>query len=203
MCADHGDYSKIGSTRSNAKVKQENRRRMGKKVNVAGLRTSEADEEMFAIVTKFFGNRMCEVKCADGVTRMCIIRKKFSGRTRRNNMVNVGATILVGLRDWEKNEKASLPKCDLLEVYTDADLRKLKQKGAINMDNIETGLPTICNDVEFVTGADDEDDDDENGSGKDDEVAQQPTRDFDLLNIGDSDDSDDNNSFDNVDIDDI
>jgi initiation factor 1A len=175
---------------------------MGKKVNVSGLRTSEADEEMFAIVTKFFGNRMCEVKCADGATRMCIIRKKFSGRTRRNNMVSVGATIMVGLRDWEKNEKASLPKCDLLEVYTDADLRKLKQKGAINMDDVETGLPTICNDVEFVTGTDRDvdDDDDEDGNGKDDEIANQPTRDFDLLNISDDSDTD---SFDNVDIDDI
>ena len=43
-------------------MKQENRRRIGKKIVVAGLRTSDNDE-MFAVVTKMLGNCMCEVRC--------------------------------------------------------------------------------------------------------------------------------------------
>ena len=198
MCADHGDYSKIGTTRSNAKVKQENRRRMGKKVIVSGLRTSDADSEMYAVVTKFFGNGMCQVKCADGAVRMCIIRKKFRGRQKHGNTVSLGATVMVGLRDWEKNERNSLPKCDLLEVYSDAELRKLKQRGAVNLDSLASDLPTYVNELEFEAGDNNGDD-----NSDDEEVSQQPQRDFDLLNISDNESDNDNDSYDNVDIDDI
>lgn len=210
MCADHGEYSKIGSTRSNAKVKQENRRRMGKKVLVSGLRTSDTESEMYAVVTKFFGNGMCQVKCADGATRMCIIRKKFRGRQKHGNMVSLGATVMVGLRDWEKNERNSLPKCDLLEVYSDSDLRKLKQRGVVNLDSLTNDLPTYVNELEFEAGDHNDNDNDGENSNDDNEVSVQPQRDFDLLNISDNEsriDSDneqsDNDSFDNIDIDDI
>lgn len=88
------------------------------------LRLLESDLERYAIVTKMLGNSMCHVKCADDVTRLCLIRKKFTGKHKGNNFLKPGSWILVGLRDWEtKSDK--IEKCDLMEVYTDSDKSKL------------------------------------------------------------------------------
>jgi len=154
MCADYGDRYKIGTTRSNVNVKQDNRKRMGRKLVVSGLRTSNQEEECYAIVTKMLGNGMCEVNCCDNQTRLCIIRKKFRGRGKHSNQVCVGVTVLVGLRTWEKNEKASLPKCDLLEVYSSSEIRKLKQRGGIDLESIaHEGIVTEAGEFEFEAGS--------------------------------------------------
>jgi len=91
------------------------------------LRFAEEIEELYSVVIKMFGNGMCEVKCIDGKNRLCIFRKKFKGRSKRDNMVSIGSVILVGIRTWEviapNSEK--LEKCDLLEVYSTADVQKL------------------------------------------------------------------------------
>ena len=202
MCADHGDYSKIGSNRSNAKIKQENRRRTGKKIVVAGLRTSDNDEEMYAIVTKMLGNGMCEVSGGDGVTRLCIIRKKFRGRLRQGNMVTTGATVLVGLRQWERNERSTMPKCDLLEVYNESEVRKLRQRGGINLE--KASRPLISNivdddDLEFDNGGDDEVGNRNRRNrmpdGDDVNVNVQPNRDYNLDFVSE-DDSNSDSEFD-------
>lgn len=73
--------------------------------------------EMYATVTKMYGQGNCEVKCNDGVTRICVIRRKFKGRNKRSNNVVVDAKLLVGLRDWEVIRSEKKQKCDLLEVY--------------------------------------------------------------------------------------
>lgn len=193
------DNVKIGSSRNSSKLKQEGRRRVGKKVVVAGLRTSDCDEEVFAVVVKFFGNGMCEVSCADGENRMCIIRKKFRGRLKRGNMVAVGSTVMVGLRLWEKNEKSALAKCDLLEVYNESELRKLRQRGAINLDKVtRASIVTEEDEIDFEMG-DDDDGKKEKENGDDDDIYKQPERDFDLKFVSDDDDSDDEN----INIDDI
>ena len=72
---------------------------------------------------------MAEVKCIDDVTRLCIFRKKFKGRGKRDNMVSIGTVVLVGQRTWEviSAESKKLPKCDLLEVYSSADVDKLRK----------------------------------------------------------------------------
>lgn len=88
------------------------------------LRLLESDLERYAIVTKMLGNCMCHVKCADDVVRLCIIRKKFTGKHKGNNFLKPGSWVLVGLRDWEtKSDK--IEKCDLIEVYTESDKSKL------------------------------------------------------------------------------
>jgi len=88
------------------------------------LRLLESDLERYAIVTKMLGNSMCHVKCADDVIRLCLIRKKFTGKHKGNNFLKPGSWVLVGLRDWEtKSDK--IEKCDLMEVYTDSDKSKL------------------------------------------------------------------------------
>lgn len=192
MCADVGDGHKVGTSRNTSRLKQENRRRVGKKVVVAGLRTSECEEEMFALIVKMLGNGMCEVSCADGVNRLCIIRKKFRGRQKHKNIVSAGATVMVGLRSWEKNERSNMQKCDLLEVYSESELRKLKQRGALNMDKASrTSVVTESDEIEFASG--------EYVDGLDGDVGEQPHRDYDLNSLNDSDGDDD----DDVDIDNL
>ena len=71
--------------------------------------------EKYAIVTKMLGNGMCYVSTGESKTLqlLCHIRKKFSGRGKRNNIISVGSLVLIGLREWENPIKNS----DLLCVY--------------------------------------------------------------------------------------
>jgi len=94
------------------------------------LRLSEDVCEVYAQVTKTLGNGMCHVICIDGTTRLCHIRGKFRGRGKRDNTINNGSWILVGLREWELDKKSDgkkLQNCDLLEVYDSSDKEKLKK----------------------------------------------------------------------------
>ena len=93
------------------------------------VRFAEEIEELYAVVTKLFGNGMAEVKCIDDVTRLCIFRKKFKGRSKRDNMVSMGTVVLIGVRNWEviSTDSKKLEKCDLLEVYSPADVNKLQK----------------------------------------------------------------------------
>jgi len=94
------------------------------------LRVSEDDAEVYAIVTKMLGNNMFHCCCIDGVTRLGHIRGKFTGRGKRDNMVQGGKWILIGLREWDTSsgEKTTkkMQQCDLLEVYSDSDKLRLK-----------------------------------------------------------------------------
>lgn len=194
------DNRNIVSSRNTSKMKQENRRRMGKKVVVAGLRTAEDDDEMFAVVLKMLGNGMCEVSCADGVHRLCIIRKKFRGRQKHRNLIAPGVTIMIGLRGWEHNERSQMEKCDMLEVYNDSELRKLKQKGALKLDKAaRESIVTEADEIEFATDADATMGANGGyGNGSREEIVGQPERDYDLAGLSDSDSDD---SY--VDVDDI
>ena len=87
------------------------------------LRISKSDNEKYAIVKKLLGNT-CDVICEDGVDRRCIIRGKFTGRNKRDNMIDGGTYILIGLREWVDEDNISrsscdknIKYCDLLEVY--------------------------------------------------------------------------------------
>mgnify|MGYP003351294470 CR=1 FL=1 len=102
------------------------------------LRVSEDEGEIYAIVTKMLGNGMFHCHCIDGVIRLGHIRGKFSGRGKRDNMVDGGKWVLIGLREWDKdtnpnpNPKQKLQQCDLLEVYNDFETDKLKT--TVNQD---------------------------------------------------------------------
>jgi hypothetical protein len=95
------------------------------------LRLSASSDEKYAIVKKMLGNT-CDVICDDGKERRCIIRGKFTGRNKRDNMLDNGTYTLVGLREWvveDINEggggggsggggnNKGIRYCDLLEVY--------------------------------------------------------------------------------------
>jgi len=81
-------------------------------------RLASVDGEIYAVVIKLMGNNICNVFCIDGEERMCVIRKKFSGKGKRDNFLSRGKWVLVGLRSWEVTSKDK-EKCDLLEVYSD------------------------------------------------------------------------------------
>jgi len=95
------------------------------------LRLSSSSEEKYAIVKRLLGNT-CDVICDDGKERRCIIRGKFTGRNKRDNMLDNGVYVLVGLREWVVEDLGGggdggsgggggngkgVRYCDLLEVY--------------------------------------------------------------------------------------
>jgi translation initiation factor IF-1 len=87
------------------------------------LRLSNSADEKYAIVKKLLGNT-CDVICEDGVNRRCIIRGKFTGRNKRDNMLDSGTYILIGMREWVDEaghsrhaDDNNVKYCDLLEVY--------------------------------------------------------------------------------------
>ena len=88
------------------------------------LRTSSNALEVYGCVTKLLGNNMFEVLCIDDKIRKGVIRGKFSGRGKRDNFIGRGTWVLIGLREWEKNDQS----CDLMEVYSERDKELLKSR---------------------------------------------------------------------------
>jgi translation initiation factor IF-1 len=121
------------------------------------LRLSASAEEKYAIVKKVLGNT-CDVICDDGKERRCIIRGKFTGRNKRDNMLDSGTYILVGLREWvmedittgDKSNNKNVRYCDLLEVYNSMErdiLRRthgvfgtLKDESGVNYDDRDSSV---------------------------------------------------------------
>jgi translation initiation factor IF-1 len=108
------------------------------------LRTSTCSDEIYSYVTRILGNGMCLVKGIDGYERLCQIRGKFSGRSKRENTLVVGTWVLVGLRQWDaekefaskqtKTATKKIQKCDLLEIYTPGEREKLRVQEKIFQD---------------------------------------------------------------------
>lgn len=95
------------------------------------LRTSKDELEVYAQVETMSGGSLCRVKTLDGTEMICHIRGKFRGRGKRDNFIGKGTWMLVGLREWENIESKSEDKnavlnCDVIEVYSDADKKSLK-----------------------------------------------------------------------------
>jgi translation initiation factor IF-1 len=124
-------------------------------------RLARAEGEIYAAVEKMAGGGFCNVTTYDGRELLCVIRNKFRGRGKRDNLIVPGVWILIGLYDWEKprigsNKKMCRPKCDLLEVYSDSDKEFLKENdrtdfsklvliGVVNQAN-----EVIGSEIEFV-----------------------------------------------------
>jgi initiation factor 1A len=106
------------------------------------LRLVVDEDEIYACVMKVLGNGMCHVLCVDNKTRLCIIRSKFRGRGKRDNTLGMGTYVMVGKRSWETSIEDKLDKCDLVEVYTTNEVKKLKDSvSSVNwamFKNLET-----------------------------------------------------------------
>ena len=108
-----------------------NSKKMGRKFVTSSstnkkVRLAEEEGEIYAVVTKLFGNGMFSANDPDGKERLCIMRNKFRGRGKRDNSVCLGTWVLIGEREFESCAK---PKHDLLEVYSDIEKQKLKHSG--------------------------------------------------------------------------
>lgn len=93
----------------------------------AKMRKIQEEGEIYAVVVKIQGGSRCLVLCMDDQERDCVIRGKFRGGKKRDNVINAGTLVLVGAREWSSDtsgEKRQI--CDLLEVYSDGDKERLK-----------------------------------------------------------------------------
>lgn len=84
--------------------------------------------EIYARVLSVYGGGMLEVYCDDGVKRLCVIRRKFKGRNKRDNQISVNSILLVGKRDWEVRDYKKKEKVDLLYVYSENHVTELRKQ---------------------------------------------------------------------------
>ena len=127
--------------------------------NKSFLRTIKEEGEFYAYINKMFGNGMCNVVDMNGRDYLCIIRGKFRGKNKKNNKLEIGTWVLVGLRDWETTKKDEKPTCDLLEIYTKDEMDRLKSsvKGNWKTNCDEVGGGEDVNLVEGVVFSSNED----------------------------------------------
>ena len=137
-----------------------NAKKFGRKFSNQGgptiLRMSKDPAEVYAGCSKIYGGANIEVKCVDGVDRLCIMRNKFRGRGKRDNVITVGTWLLVGLRDFETVKEGKRENCDLLEVYKDYDKEKLQQ----NEPSVSWSVLKTIRSVADTSYTKDDDDDD-------------------------------------------
>jgi initiation factor 1A len=112
------------------------------------LRVSQSPDEIYAYIVRLLGNSMCLVKCVDGYERLCHIRGKFTGRSKRENVLSQGTWVLIGLRQWDADKEfaskvskteRNIQKCDLLEIYSSSEREKLRVQEKIFQDIITEG----------------------------------------------------------------
>lgn len=82
--------------------------------------------EMYARVTNIYGGENIGVICNDGVERLCVMRRKFRGRNKRDNQISLNNIILVGKREWEVVAPSKKQKVDLLYIYSNYQYEQLK-----------------------------------------------------------------------------
>ena len=163
------------------------------------LRVAVEDGERYAVVSKMLGNGMCYVRLLDGSAgdRLCIIRNKFKGRGKRDNILDSGSWVLVGMREWSSKQDT----CDLLEVYNHGERDRLMKNepcfksvtAECDADSSSSSANAHCT-VQFADSATlkysnmvkGQDDDDSDG-----EVMQQRAYDMPTSSDDDDDDEDD------------
>lgn len=97
----------------------------------------QEEGELYGMVTKILGNNQCHVLCFDKKTRLCIIRKKFTGKHKQQHFLKSGSWVLIGLRDWETLHSDKMEKCDLLECYSESDKQTIRQQSNLDMSIFE------------------------------------------------------------------
>ena len=137
----------VKNTTGGKKSKKLARKSVRAAVN-ASYKLREAEEgEMYALVTKPLGNGMAYVLCNDKKERLLHIRKKFTGRRKRDNNVVRDVMVLVAPRTWEVTAK-KIEKADLLFVYSENDVSKLKKLQTVKDYILPLNHRTNCDDEE-------------------------------------------------------
>lgn len=89
------------------------------------LRVATDEGEAYAQVVKIMGGSVVSLIDLDGNPLTGYIRGKFRGRGKRDNYIEAGTWLLVGLYPWQSNE---VRKCDVLEVYRESDKTRLRME---------------------------------------------------------------------------
>ena len=131
----------VKNTGGNKTKKQARKNTNGASIYASkGLRlpNSEEPDELLGVVTKIYGHGQIEVKCIDGKCRLGIIRNKFKGKGKQGNLITINMWILIGVRSWEVRNKNKKEICDLLEIYSEEDKQKIKERCNLNFTNLIT-----------------------------------------------------------------
>jgi len=94
------------------------------------LRKPVEHGEMFARITAINGGGHAGILCADGKIRTLVIRGKFRGRNKRDNIIKQNGVVLVALRSVTMGEVVSSrkkEKADLIYVYSLTDMDELRE----------------------------------------------------------------------------
>ena len=108
----------------------------------SATRLSESPLEQYAMVMKMYGQGRCLVQTVHDAELQCIIRNKFRGRSKRNNILSVGSILLIGLREWEGPD--NYKTCDVLEVYDTEDIHQLRSIPSTNIKHLDRLVQTHC-----------------------------------------------------------
>ena len=112
----------VKNTTGGGNAKRQARKFQGKNKSEE-LRKSEDPSEVYAIVDLIYGNGL-NVYTNVGQEIWCRVPGKFKGRNKRNNFIEKGAWVLVGIYEWENNKA---PKsCELLYIYDRNEVEQLQ-----------------------------------------------------------------------------
>jgi len=92
---------------------------MKKFTSKSGVRIAE-EGEIYGIVTRCLGNGQLLIQLKHGGERICKIRGKFNKKNK--DVITIGTWVLVA----EQGYSTKQTHCDLLEVYTPPEIKKLK-----------------------------------------------------------------------------
>lgn len=121
----------VKNVKGGSKHKKMARRTVNHSTQSERVRVSECEDEIYASVSKLYGNGRVSVTCNDNVERNCVIRKKFRGKNKsRGNELRIGTYVLVGRREFESGKEKEVT--DLLYVYSNDQVLKLKKMEEIN-----------------------------------------------------------------------
>tara|TARA_Y100001970_G_scaffold294316_1_gene450428 strand:- start:6826 stop:7401 length:576 start_codon:yes stop_codon:yes gene_type:complete len=107
------------------------------------LREPKESGEIIGRIVKIEGGSNFEVLCNDNKRRLLVVRKKFKGRNKRDNVLKIDTMVMVGLRDWQVLTGKKREKVDLLEVYNTDQLPELKKVKNINLDIFPAGEQSV------------------------------------------------------------
>lgn len=104
--------------------------------------------ELYAHVTKMFGNGMCQVEthCDKKMTLVCHIRGKFRGKNKKHNTVALNSNVIIGLRDWETENK----NCDLISILNSS----FTYSANSNLSNDQDSFVFTSNTIDTIHTAD-------------------------------------------------
>lgn len=116
---------------------------------------SSSSLEVYAIVTKIFGNGLFQATTNEGMILTGHIRNKFKGRSKHSNLISNGSIILLGLREWESTPK----NADLIYVYDASELETVQSSHNIQslihifngMSSFQSSSASVQNDILFTT----------------------------------------------------